>query len=187
MATVFTASIAANADDGTYDHTFSAPVLNPDGPGACQLNSEPTDGFFRFTNVTIPRASVITACTLTLTSGGLGNWSGTVYGEKTANATAISTAQDAIDRTRTTIGTPSTMVATEPIGNEAMPIVGLAAVIQELVNQASWASGNALMLFLQNSSGLLTFKTKESGGGEASISITYNLPVAAGTFKRGKL
>ncbi len=152
-STNLTVRVSASSDDANEEVT-GLMFLTAAG---VELTNDPRASGLRFTNVTIPAGAVITSATLTFTASlsNSGNpVSHTIAGEATANATTFTSANSNVtSRTRT-----SATVAWSNIGawtanattNATSP--SLTAVIQEIVNYSSWASGNSLNLILTNNS-----------------------------------
>lgn len=107
---------------------------------------------FRFLNVTVPQGSTINSAIFDLYSAQVtGGTTAKViyYGNAVDNATTFDTSTEKPQsKTRTTATvtkdyTVSTWTATLGFGAET---VDLAPVVQEIVNRAGWASGNALVI-----------------------------------------
>ena len=169
---VFSSQVTDGSDDGQE----TVGVVNLTGPS---LNANQTGHLsgMRFTNVTIPPGSTITAAALTLNlvSGSYDDPDVTIVGEAADHAAAFSTADDDFsDRPKTTASVTWVAVSLG-LGAHATP--DLSAVVQAIVNRAGWASGNALALFIQgnNSSSALRWSTAEASDG-ATLAITYTAP-----------
>lgn len=116
----------------------------------------------RFTNITIPPGSTINSATLTVTMMGTGTDEPKhqLRGQLALNAAAFSTSTDDVDsRTRTTatVQWNSTNLGAAA-GDEyewgaaaGDPTNGadISAIIQEIIDQVGWASGNALVLICE--------------------------------------
>ena len=141
--------ISSNSDDGRWDtlgnFDNSANLAQVGYGSSAQWSS-----FFRFPNVTIPAGATITSAFLDWYSANADvddTINMHVRGDKsTASPTAPTTAADAVGRARTTeqvawqiVSWTSTTLYTSP---------NIAQIIQELVSQGTWASGNAMVLFL---------------------------------------
>ena len=103
----------------------------------------------RFLNVTIPQGATITAAYLTFNCQAV--WSGTVVrtrvkGEAIDNAATFSTLADFDARTRTSASVDWDAIAAWAVDTNYNSI-DIKTIIQEIVNRAGWASGNALVLF----------------------------------------
>lgn len=148
MATI-NIKITDGADDGQYEYNFG-PTCNMTGTsvrvGTVAFHVARYHGGFRFQNVAIPKDSVITAATITvyITSiSGTPNF--TITAEKVANADAWSATCVAGDRPGSmgTLTTASTSPSVSGAGQKAFDIK---TIIQELVDQTSWAENNNLRL-----------------------------------------
>lgn len=129
----------------------------------------------RFLNVTIPAGAVISAATLTVTVVGTAGDDPDlrIYGQDADDAAAFTTtANDISGRPRTTAYTTWTATG---IGAGSKTSPDFAAVIQEIIDRAGWASGNDIALILDSQSGaLFDFRSWDYGSGTApAISITY--------------
>lgn len=104
----------------------------------------------RFANTTIPKDAVIVSATVSIDvySTKYPTINTVIWGEAANNSAAITTAVNNItNRTKTSASTAwSTTVGTT--GFATSP--DISAQIQEIVNRASWASGNALTLLWYN-------------------------------------
>ncbi len=136
-----------NTNTGHWAGYYSSSILKV-GAGA------------RFQNVTIPPGATITSAYLTLTSEA--NESGTtvkiyIIGDLEPDAAAFSTIADYQARRGTSVGGANNnkrtvaCVAWDSIGSWTLDSEynspDISAVIQEIINQGGWASGNALVLF----------------------------------------
>ena len=151
------------------------------------------EGGFRFLGVAVPQGATITAATLTLYSDGSNtantcNW--VLWGDKEANATTFSSTPSAYSgRPRTSASVAYGAVPTFS-NHAAITPPDISAIIQEIVNQAGWVSGNALVLFCgdkaETSTGNNSYRDAYlyHGGATyaAKLSITYtsgtNYPVS---------
>lgn len=153
----FSERIQAGADDGygsldgasSWFSTFNSIPLG----NAFSGNSPPgSSGFFRFSGVTIPNGAVINSAKLTFFfSGGSSNSINVnIYGIAEDNTANFSS--DPRGRTRTTA--LKNWIYTFPGGiNFSFDTADFANVLQEIVNRAGWASGNAFALRIdQNTS-----------------------------------
>ncbi|WP_439946505.1 hypothetical protein [Streptomyces sp. BBFR109] len=143
------------------------------------------DGF-RWLNVTIPQGATITSALLNLYSAetAVGTTAAIIfYGEKSANAATFSstTAGKPEGRTRTTATAPFSVDTTPWKTTGAgfsTPTFELKDLVQEIVNQATWVSGNALAIVghdngsaASNNIGFSTYDRDVTRG--AKLSITY--------------
>lgn len=128
----------------------------------------------RFQNVTIPQGATINSASMQLfLSSYTGASSVTVYGNKVANAANPTDNTDYTNKARTSasvswnIGTPgANSWATSP---------SLVSVIQEIVNQGTWASGNAMLILLDYVASSFYYQVNayESGSNAAKLAIDY--------------
>src|ERR1051326_3714987 len=140
----FTATINATNDDGyfaptgvTFDNS-SLTILLP--VTAANI------GFFRFPGVTIPQGSTISAATLRFRAAATVAFSDNlaIFGELAFNPGQIANAADGQGRVHTThtvFWAPGNLTS----GTDYTSI-DISTVIQEIVNQGGFASGNALQL-----------------------------------------
>lgn len=108
-------------------------------------------GGFRFTNVTIPPGAIVSAAVLTVVpTGADDNANILIKAEDVDNAVSFVTNADVTSRARTT--------ASVDWAEDNVPVDGsspdIAAVIQEVIDRAGWASGNALVVFLDGKSNI---------------------------------
>ncbi len=180
-STTWTSRIAASGDDGywtpsmNFDNSSSTTKVGFDGMMFDDIHS-----FFRFQNVTIPNATVISSATLSLVVGA--NASATfnmsIKGEDVDDSSAYSDETDAESATETSASVTwagSSGWATSDV--EVSPEIK--TIIQEIVNRTGWSSGNDLTLRLKYSgSGMggeeYAFKTyDDSAGVSALLTIKY--------------
>jgi hypothetical protein len=106
--------------------------------------------FVRFTGVTIPAGSTITAAKLSLYYYAADSPTAcTIYAEDAAAPTAPTTPSDADGRTKTT----ENISITSPITGTWFDSSDIKAIIQELVNSYSYASGAAMQFFILSPTG----------------------------------
>lgn len=102
---------------------------------------------FRFQNVTIPPGSIINSAVLHVENGDyINNGPATEWwlGELSLNPATFSTVADYNARTRTTTIVTESYLRWEE--NSWYTTGDLGSIIQEIINQAGWASGNAIAL-----------------------------------------
>lgn len=110
---------------------------------------------FRFSTVTIPVGATITSAKLTFTD--YANASPSAYGvtikcEDADSAANFTTTADILGRTRTT-ASASWNTPTSTTVDTTRDTTDFASAVQEVVDRAGWASGNALMVILESISG----------------------------------
>lgn len=135
----------------------------------------------RFPNVTIPNAATITLATLGLTAAstsGVGG-AGTIYAWDTDNAAQFDNSNLPGDATRTTAST--SIVADATTGAKTWAIT---SIIQEVVDRAGFASGNAIAIPIIGSVvatvNFTSYSTYDNGSDIPYLSITYTA-AAGGT------
>lgn len=169
----FTASVAASEDDaqesaGTM--ALSASVLN--------ANATTQSSGMRFTDVTIPPGSAITAATLDLylVTGSYDDPDVTIRGEDTDDAAAFSETDDDITGRDTTAASVTWTASNVGTGTRTTP--DFAAVVQEIVDRPGWASGNALVVLIagNSSSSALRWASFDSANPPAELNVTYTPP-----------
>lgn len=152
---------------------------------------------YRFTNVTIPPGSTITDARLTITVVGACEPQHQLRGELAANAAAFTTGSNNIDaRARTTAAVNWDSASLGSASGEewqwgapnGSPTSGanLSAIIQEIINQGGWASGNALVLIFEQHTlnslrDLSSWFYDNAPGDAATLSIDYTAPAAGGS------
>lgn len=135
---------------------------------------------WRFTNITVPNGATIDSATLTFYCNGTGSGTatGNLYGRAADNPGVFngSNLPHAVTKT-----TASTAVSVGSTGSKAYSV---ASQVQEIVNRAGWASGNAMAFPLIATNTTLNFVYIEdfqnAASHEASLSITYTA-AAGGT------
>ena len=104
----------------------------------------------------------------------------TIEGEGTANATTFTTATNDISaRFRTTASVPWTPVGWDTVGASGLDqrTPSIAAIIQEIVNQGGWVSGNALAVIITGTGE----RVAESFDGDSSAAPLLHVEFSAGT------
>jgi len=179
--TAFNRYIAANGDDGFGD---SAGGFDAAGNYVYAGNTggNTQRPFFRFANITIPPGSTILTAIITFVA--YFSLSGTtckvkIYAELAANPAAPTTKADLYGRTLTTSNVAWTLPAFT--GGTAYNTPDFAAVMQEIINQATWASGNAVQFILPDdtstAAAVRSLATLEHATySEAYLQITYTEP-----------
>ncbi len=182
--TFLTQIITSGADDGSgVSGTFNASTL------ANGFNPTVYYGGLRFQGVAVPQGALITSATLVLQSagtafGGSGtNW-GYWYGDAADNSAAWTNSDRPDQRTKTTANSAViwSTVNTTPVPTD------VTAIIQEIVNRAGWASGNALSIVGDGSSsgdGLALFREIDGLSYKTPMIISYVSPPGGGSTGRG--
>lgn len=146
--------IATGADDGNYRQDGNG-FTNSDGfLYLGSISGIPHRAFFRFQNVTIPPGSTITAASIRFVdSAGITTTPCNLIakGELAVNPSAATSGSDANSRAKTT----ATVSWAEPgwSFNSSNNTPDLSAIVQEIIDQVGWASGNAMQLFVEDNGG----------------------------------
>lgn len=145
----FFGAVTATADDG-YSFTSTFDIAN--GSWFGKVSAASIDGFVRFQNVTIPQGATILTAVLKVRASDLSSTTTGLHGKVRANAiddaiapTSAAT-HDALARTTAGVDWDPTAWV---LGTQYSP-PDLSAVIQEIVNRGGWASGNDLMLLVDD-------------------------------------
>ncbi len=106
----------------------------------------------RFRNVTVANGTVINSALIRLTASV--NQSATVvnimtYGEQNAAPAAFTTYANFMGRTRTATSQPWSNIPAFAAG-ATYDVLGLRAIVQEIVDLGGWASGNDMVLFIED-------------------------------------
>lgn len=114
---------------------------------------------WRFLNVTIPQGATIDDAKITFNFDGVARDEPdvTFFGEDTDNATAFTTdANNISGRARTTasVAWDDPQLGVNPgAGDDTRDTPDLKTIVQEIVNRAGWASGNALAILCTSTNG----------------------------------
>lgn len=146
------------------------------------------NGGFRFTNVTIPPGSTISAATISIwpTSASFDDMLADWYADDVDNAADFAASATVTGRTRTTA---TVLWSADSIGSGAfVSSPDLAAVIQEVIDRAGWASGNALVILAIGRSSATKNANAESYDSTpahaAKLDITYTAPAGSAAAVR---
>lgn len=142
------------------------------------------NGFLRFTDVQIIKASIINSAVLTLTAAAAD--SGTcivrIRSNNVDDAVAPTSYNEATSLTETTAYSdweiPNT---TSGVSYSSSSLI---SIIQEIIDRGGWTSGNDLMLIIRNQSGTSRRRFHDRSGSstlQASLEITWTEP-AGNTF-----
>lgn len=161
----------SGASNGT---TFTASSI---GCGTNNGGATYQYGGLRYQNVQIPLNARITSAILTLSSlgtafGGTGTAWGYWYGEASVNAATFSSSARPDQRTKTSAKTPVLWDVT----NGNLVATDVTSIIQEIVNQSGWVSGNALSIVGDggaSGNGLALFRDFTVWGDVSPLVITY--------------
>jgi len=181
MAT-FNGQVTASADSG-YIYPSSLDTTE----GWCGWDgSALNNAFSRFVNVTIPKGATITSAYIqyrAVSSIGLANVQTSIYMSKEANPTSPNTYAAYNAKPTTTAfanwDAPPAWVSGTWYGS----LVDISSVVQEIVNQSGWVSGNAMLVLHKNrkpsgSQSTLTYNVHSQGSSYApKLVINYTTTV----------
>lgn len=176
-------SVAAGANDG-YSYGASSWAANGTkmafGRGGGGALYHPG---IRFTSIAVDQGATITSATLTIkarTSSGVGG-AGTIFARAADNPPNFDSSNPPQSVSRTTASTAVAASTAQDVRN-----YDVTAIVQEIVNRAGWASGNALATAWVGTGTTGNFTYFEAyeyaGSDQASLSITYTA-AAGGTAK----
>ena len=175
-------TIAADNDDGHQTDTTTWSVqYGSSGNHVIQFSPQRFPGY-RFTTVPIPNAATIDTATLTVKVGSGGTPTGTLFGNDVDDAPAWATNAGPNNMTTTTAS-----VAFAPTGASGSSYaVNVAAIVQEIVNRAGWASNNAIAFgcngAIAGSSYRYIGDLAAGGQTEAALDITYTAAGGGATW-----
>ncbi|MCZ2112805.1 MAG: hypothetical protein LC131_02960, partial [Anaerolineae bacterium] len=143
--------VSASNDDAIENRSNG----NVSRTGNIEISSTYNPAGVRFQNVTIPKNATIDSATLNVyvSSSSIDEPNLYIYGQAVDNAGEfLNATNDISSRTKTTAKT-TWYVASPGTGTGSKTSPDIKAVIQEIVNRAGWASGNALVLIFVDISG----------------------------------
>lgn len=149
--TTLNLQVGASSDDG-IERRSDGVVASIQGFWRCFSNttlSSAFDGLCRFTSVTVPKGATIDAadCTLLMNDITQDDADLSIFCEDTDDAATMgSGTNDLTNRTRTTA---STAWVQSSIGLISVTTPDIASAVQEVVDRAGWASGNALAVYFR--------------------------------------
>lgn len=181
--TEFSKSIVANADDG-YQYSTSI----DSGQTYCSFGQEGSytfNSYFRFTNVTIPQGATITSAIIRFYASHSRSETTVnvrIRCEDADNAAQISSYADYAGRAITdayTDWSPAAWTA-----GSSYDSADFTSAVQEVVNRASWASDNALQIFVRDNSSSASARRyaaslENASYAEPQLIINYTSPVEA--------
>jgi hypothetical protein len=179
----FSGQVAQSTDDGQQSSTgtISLTAANTLLSG---FSGDARYWAFRIENVTVPAGATITAASISVYAPNSSEvaMDATIYGNKTANPSTLSTSASYISGLASTTNT-ATWSATLTSGqfNQSPDI---SAIITELIGQGGWASGNAMLFVLHELSNINIVEIENYDGSPseaAELSITYTASGAPGT------
>ena len=197
MATVNLA-VSASTDDARNlvpDSTFSAVVVTQH-IGKFNTVDIYYNGF-RWTGASIPQAATINSATITLYAAGVNG--GTTaksiwYGEAADNAATFSntTANKPEGRAHTTASTAKDFATANwgTVGYNSGDTIDVTSIVQEIINRAGWASGNAIVIVATDNGsantsyiGHSTYDRAIDRGAKLDVTYTVSTPTATKTNK----
>ena len=153
MATILDLQVAASADDCFVNWSGTAWDLDlvrvSQMAGYATATDYKRGGGMRFLGVTIPKNAIINTAYFTLRSvgnDGVDTVKSKISGELVANAITFSYLTDYQARTQTTAHVHWDTIAHWTLGSDYNS-PEIKTIIQEIVNQATWVPGNALVIF----------------------------------------
>ena len=174
-------TIAADADDAQEDQDdtdFSAVGVTLSTDSNTSQGSRRIAGL-RFDSLNIPPGSTINTAVLSVlcTDTATDDPNMDIFAEDVDDAADFTTTADIVGRTKTTASVQYTATA---VGAVRVSPADLSTVVQEVVDRAGWANGNALMLLLQGKSDSNTqfaFEAQPGAGAdEATLTIGFTPP-----------
>ena len=186
----FTQQVTVSGDDGCWSVATPSPYFSTNSTMLRVGDGSSTDFdrsvWFRFPGVTIPKGAVISSATLTLVSGGFTAPPPpmAVKVEAADNAAQITSRTDVLARTRAA-GTTAWAPATWPASGSTVTSPNFATTLQQVTDRAGWVSGNAVQLFLEDTSAgfvapqQVSIQPQEgaTAGQGATLNVTYTVPV----------
>lgn len=132
---------------------------------------------YRFTNITVPKNATITNAQVIFNANGnhSGSSSLTLRAEEVANSAVFSSSNKISTRPTTSASTNWNSLPTWNGGTDYTS-PNFSGVVQEVVNQSSWASGNALTVIVSGTGERGAAAYEQDPARAASLSITYNIP-----------
>jgi hypothetical protein len=119
----------------------------------------------RFLNVTIPMGATINSASIQFTAkGNNGDPTIDIYGVKEDNASIFTTTTNDLSGRAATTATVGWSSIPAWTGGEVYSTPDLTTIIQELVNQGGWVSGNSLAILLENT-GVSGNRNAQAGNG----------------------
>lgn len=174
----------SGSDDGGYIPGLIFDVTSNGDITLGNYGGGSATGLFRFTNITIPKAATITSAVLTITSANVDSTTTcniVIYAVNQDNAAAFSSGADVDSRPYTSANAAWSNVGSFST-NVAAQSVDFASVVQEVINRAGWAIGNAINIVLFNNGSTAGARRRvypSEAGFAPSISINYSVPTTA--------
>lgn len=150
--TTFNVAVSASADDG---HENSSGTVNTTNTFSIIVDATNEWIGVRFQNVTVPSGATINSASLSFVPSSSGDEPNhPIYGNDVDNAAAFTAGatSDISTRTRTTATVTWSSTNLGATGTSLHSTPDLATIVQEIIDRAGWASGNAMAFMLQGSS-----------------------------------
>lgn len=169
--------VTDTADDG-YESPFG--IEDNDGVFGGAADGDWGVGFCRFLNVTVPQGATVSSATLTLNITSLvGTPNTTLYGVDADNAAAF-----ADPGNLPSAATKTTASADPDPAGTGSKVITITTIVQEIVDRAGWASGNAMAFVVEDNAGSgenywIAEGYEDAGTAEATLDITYTVPATA--------
>jgi hypothetical protein len=181
--TTFTAQIAQSTDDGEQLHSSNAMTLTNTVDVLKQATGEAQYWAGRFQNVTVPSNATVSAASLSVfPTTGTNAMNGSIYGNKTGNPSTLGTTSSYISNLAFTSNSVTWNTTLTNGQFNASP--DITAIINELIGQGSWASGNSMLFIIAAQSPINGCQIEEYDGSTsncAKLSITYTVPGGPGS------
>lgn len=174
--------ITAGADDGYYLNGYPGGtyISNSALMHIGKFSSFSAYAALRWAEVAIPAGATILSANISMVAESMiGTAAVMIRGDKQINPATITSISDYGARTRTTAAVNWT-ISSDWTAGTIYTTPGLTAVIQELIDQSGWASGNAIQLFIEDNglahSRIIT-SYENSPDTCALLEITYTVPL----------
>jgi hypothetical protein len=162
MSTTITPTIAADADDG---NTTTAPAFSNTSVVFGDDTAETRNSFFRFATTNIPPGAAIVSAKITFTAlqnRAVDDVNCRIFANDVDNSTAPTNAAEHNALVRTTASVDWDAIEAWTAETE-YDTPDFTVVIQEVVNRAGWASGNALTVLID-----------ENGSDSGALRVPYD-------------
>jgi hypothetical protein len=178
-------SVNTGVDDGCVVNAGSAFYNDSD----IWVGYGPNNGFFRLSNVTIPKGAIIDSAIIQIyvnAYDGAGEYKYRVYAVAEDNPATISSYADYFARSLTSayVDWSPTFPDTDWYWSEDYDIPDIKTVIQEIVNRPGWVSGNSLILMAKNNASAKSsiWDFYEDTGYEINLAVTYHMEIDVPTI-----
>lgn len=183
------AAVNDDADETNADTGFDAVGATVNVSASATAGTAQHAGF-RFQSVAIPRGAIISSAipSVWCTSATFDNPRCDIYCHDIDDSPNFTTDADVFNRALTTASTEWIATGISTAAYTACP--DITAAVQEVIDRAGWASGNALMVIFRGKSDLNSFLTTHSYDAQptmaAKLDITYTAPASGGKGSGGK-